>query len=174
MLRISLLNKDLRTMPEKIMDKVNKLRNEKKENDLQNEPLKLNKSYDNILSKTGLGNTMRGSQEVINRQNNSLKESTMGQTIPIKQIILQEFDFVRNNPVASTLGAAALGGAIVHDYHKSGSTGIGNHIENKLSSAKSWVHDVTGKGKTPEPNHVDPSVQHDSIISQAASNPNII
>ena len=55
MLRLSLLNKDLKTMPEKIMDKVNKLNNEKKENDLQDKPLKLNKSYDNILSKSGLG-----------------------------------------------------------------------------------------------------------------------
>ena len=97
----------------------------------------------------------------------------LGRTIPIKQIVLQEFEFVRNNPVASTIGATALGGVLVHDYHKSGSPGIGNHIGNKLDSAKSWIHDATG-GKTglipkraAEPNHVDTSVHHDSVLSQA-------
>lgn len=96
----------------------------------------------------------------------------LGRTIPIKQIVLQEFEFVRNNPVASTIGATALGGALVHDYHKSGAPGIGAHIGNKLDSAKSWVHDVTGKSnllpkRATEPNHVDTSVHHDSVLSQA-------
>lgn len=96
----------------------------------------------------------------------------LGQTIPIKQIILQEFEFVRNNPVASTIGATALGGALVHDYHKSGAPGIGAHIGNKIDSAKSWIHDVTGNSKllpkrAAEPNHIDNSTHHDSVLSQA-------
>lgn len=96
----------------------------------------------------------------------------LGHSIPIKQIILQEFEFVRNNPITSTVGATALGGALVHDYHKSGTPGIGVHIGNKLDSAKSWIHDATGKSnllpkRAAEPNHVDTSVHHDSVLSQA-------
>lgn len=91
----------------------------------------------------------------------------LGHTIPIKQIILQEFEFIRNNPVASTIGGAALGGALVHDYHKSGAPGIANHIGNKMDTAKNWIHSVTGKEKSSEPGHTDPSTGSGSILDQA-------
>ena len=119
MLKLSLLNKDLRTTPEKILDRVNKIHNEKKENDLLTKPMKINKSYDNILSKTGLGNTMRGSREVINHQN-SLKESSMGIKIPIKQIILEfTADHIRDNAgkyaAGTMLGLGAAAGYLAGD-----------------------------------------------------------
>lgn len=131
MLQLSLLNKDLRTMPEKILDKVNKIHNERKETNLQNEPIKLNKSYDNILSKTGLGNTMRGTNEVINHQNNSLKESTMGITIPIKQIILEfTADHIRDNAgkyaAGTMLGLGAAAGYLAGDPEH-GAGLVGDH-----------------------------------------------
>lgn len=146
MLRLSLLNKDLQTIPEKIMAKVNKLYNERKENDLRNKPLKLNKSYDNILSKTGLGNTMRGSQEVINHQNNSLKESTMGITIPIKQIILEfTADHIRDNAgkyaAGTMLGLGAAAGYLAGDpEHGAGLMGENSPVNKVANNFSNMQH----------------------------------
>ncbi len=146
MLRLSLLNKDLKTMPEKIMDKVNKLNNEKKENDLQDKPLKLNKSYDNILSKSGLGNTMRGSNEVINHQNNSLKESTMGISIPIKQIILEfTADHIRDNAgkyaAGTMLGLGTAAGYLAGDpEHGAGLMGENSPVNKVANNFSNMQH----------------------------------
>ena len=62
--------------------------------------------------------------------------------IPIKKIItgeIQEFEFIRNNPIASTLGAAALGGAVVHDYHANNYNSVGNYIGDKIDTVKKAV-----------------------------------
>lgn len=121
MIKISLLGKDLRTTPEKIMDKVNKIYREKKELNQDDTNIKVNKSYDNVLSKTGLGNTLRGTEEVINHQNKSLKESTMGTIkLPIKQMILEfTADHIRDNAgkyaAGTMLGLGAAAGYLAGD-----------------------------------------------------------
>ena len=66
----------------------------------------------------------------------------MKHIIPIKKILtgeIQEFEFIRNNPIASTLGAAALGGAVVHDYHANNYHSVGNYIGDKVDTIKNAV-----------------------------------
>ena len=116
MTKLSLLNKDTSSA----IDKIKKIISEKKENtesSKKTEDIKFNHSYDNDLSKTGLGNTLRGTREVLKNQNplikNTLKENTM--IIPIKQIILEfTADHIRDNAgkyaAGSMLGLGAAAG----------------------------------------------------------------
>lgn len=70
--------------------------------------------------------------------------------IPIKKILIgeiQEFDFIRNNPITSTLGAAALGGAVVHDYHTNNHTSVGSYLGSKMDSAKNVIGSGFDKAK---------------------------
>lgn len=67
--------------------------------------------------------------------------------LPIKAILtgnasiqqIEEFEFIRNNPIASTLGAAALGGAVVHDYHDHDYHSVGKYIGDKIDTVKNVV-----------------------------------
>lgn len=52
---------------------------------------------------------------------------------------IEEFEFIRNNPIASTLGAAALGGAVVHDYHTNGYNSAGKYIGDKIDTVKNAI-----------------------------------
>ena len=116
MTKLSLLNKDTTS----VIDKIKKIISEKKESTESSkkiEDIKFNHSYDNDLSKTGLGNTLRGTKEVLKNQNplikNTLKENTM--IIPIKQIILEfTADHIRDNAgkyaAGSMLGLGAAAG----------------------------------------------------------------
>lgn len=131
MTKLSLLNKDTSST----IDKIKKIISEKKEkvslgNESSKKPedIKFNHSYDNDLSKTGLGNTLRGTREVLKNQNplikNTLKENTM--IIPIKQIILEfTTDHIRDNAgkyaAGSMLGLGAAAGYLAGDpEHGSG------------------------------------------------------
>lgn len=88
--------------------------------------------------------------------------------VPIKAILtgntsvqqIEEFEFIRNNPLISTLGAAALGGAAVHDYNTNGYHSVGNYIGDKIDSAKKLfsngidstkesIHNVTKSNNEP-------------------------
>lgn len=121
MTKLSLLNKDTSSA----IDKIKKIISEKKENtesSKKTEDIKFNHSYDNDLSKTGLGNTLRGTREVLKNQNplikNTLKENTM--IIPIKQIILEfTADHIRDNAgkyaAGSMLGLGAAAGYLAGD-----------------------------------------------------------
>lgn len=102
--------------------------------------------------------------------------------IPIKRILttpvtIEEFEFIRNNPIASTIGSALAGGAIVHDYHKNGYHSVGNYIGDKIDSAKSVgssimnaskdaLHKATGPGTTKDPNHLDQSNHSNGFMTQ--------
>lgn len=102
-------------------------------------------------------------------------------TIPIKSILLgettiqqlEEFEFIRNNPVLATLGAATLGGAIVNDYHNHDYHSAGKYIGDKMDSLKSAIgggiektrssiHDITKPdspriGTIPKPANIQPN-----------------
>lgn len=105
----------------------------------------------------------------------NLKEDNMAGKllIPIKNILtgraniqqIEEFEFIRNNPVISTLGAAALGGAAVHDFHKNGYNSIGKYIGDKIDSVKTGIS--TGFDKVKETvNHATESTKSESPLSQ--------
>lgn len=77
--------------------------------------------------------------------------------VPIKAILtgnasiqqIEEFEFVRNNPIASVAGAGALGVAAAHDYHTNGYHSVGKYIGDKIDTVKNAVGsgiDATRKG----------------------------
>ena len=132
-MKFSLLNRDLRSRLEKIKDyhdqKVSQKLNDKL-NHSKNNKIKFNHSYDNTLSKVGLGNTMRGTNEVlknllnVSKQNinnmNHIKENTMSIQSPIKQIILEfTADHIRDNAgkyaAGTMLGLGAAAGYLAGD-----------------------------------------------------------
>lgn len=96
--------------------------------------------------------------------------------VPIKAILtgranirqLEEFEFIRNNPMVSTIGAAALGGATVHDYHKNGYQSVGKYIGDKIDTVKNAVSDgadktretINNATKPSDSDHVDVSTSH--------------
>ena len=91
-------------------------------------------------------------------------------TIPIKSILLgetnlqqlEEFEFIRNNPVASTVGAAALGEAVAHDYHKNGYNSIGKYIGDKIDNTKNFISAGIDKSKEIIHNKTTPE-QHENL-----------
>jgi hypothetical protein len=101
--------------------------------------------------------------------------------IPIKQILttpgtIEEFEFIRRNPIASTIGGALAGGAIAHDYHKNGYHSVGNYIGDKIDTAKSIgssitnaskdaLHKATGPGTTKDPGHLDQSGHSNNFMA---------
>ena len=61
--------------------------------------------------------------------------------IPIKKILteeiaIEEFQFIRNNLIASTIGGIGLGGLVTHDYHSNGYNSIGKYIGDKVDTVK--------------------------------------
>ena len=77
--------------------------------------------------------------------------------VPIKAILtgnanihqIEEFEFIRNNPIASVAGAGALGMAAAHDYHTNGYHSVGKYIGDKIDTVKNAVGsgiDATRKG----------------------------
>ena len=105
-------------------------------------------------------------------------------TIPIKKILtnqiqIEEFEFIRNNPMVSTLGAAALGGAIVHDYHKNGYNSVGKYIGDKIDTTKEAIGsgvDSVKKGLnnlTKDNGHKDNSFQQDNVMNHNTLNTDV-
>ena len=90
-------------------------------------------------------------------------------TIPIKKILL-EFDFVRNNPAASTLGAAAIGGAVMHDFHKGNHKGVGGYLDSKIDQAKGFGSNIK-KAFSDDPKHVDHSSGSSNSFSPSFPKP---
>ena len=77
--------------------------------------------------------------------------------VPIKAILtgnasiqqIEEFEFVRNNPITSVVGAGALGMAAAHDYHTNGYHSVGKYIGDKIDTVKNAIGtgiDATRKG----------------------------
>lgn len=109
--------------------------------------------------------------------------------VPIKKILtnrisIEEFEFIRNNPIVSTIGAAALGGAAVHDYHSNGYKSLGkyfgdkvdtakNAIGNGLDKTKEMIHGATGPNKTQDPNHHDNSFHQDNVVNHNLLNSDV-
>ena len=101
--------------------------------------------------------------------------------IPIKQILtgnqpLEEFEFIRRNPIASTIGGAIAGGAIANDYHKNGYNSVGNYIGDKVDAAKSFgssiaghakdmLHKATGPGTIKDSGHLDHSSHSGNVMA---------
>ena len=142
MTKLSLLNKDTST----VIDKIKKVIAEKKENtslgnesSKKSEDIKFNHSYNNDLSKTGLGNTMRGTNEVINNQNKIFKENSMGKIIPIKQIILEfTADHMREHAGKYAAGTM-LGLGTAAGYMANGGLDDGGNSEGFFGKMKSPI-----------------------------------
>lgn len=89
---------------------------------------------------------MRGSNEVINHQNNSLKESTMGISIPIKQIILEfTADHIRDNAgkyaAGTMLGLGAAAGYLAGDpEHGAGLMGENSPVNKVANNFSNMQH----------------------------------
>lgn len=113
--------------------------------------------------------------------------------IPIKKILteeiaIEEFQFIRNNPIASTIGGIGLGGLVAHDYHSNGYNSIGKYIGDKvdtvknttasaLEATKNAIHGATSPststnnhsgfskavpGTIKDPGHIDTSIHSSS------------
>lgn len=158
--RLSLLTRDLRSKHDKLIDNFNsKIRDKNLElNNLNksNKPeVKFNHSYDSDLSKTGLSNTLRGTNEVLSNQlrtnsKNSnqkiIKENIM--VIPIKQILLEfTADHIRDNAgkySAGTMLGAGLGLGYLATDPEHGANLFGGHDNeptNNHSAAHPAAHD---------------------------------
>ena len=86
--------------------------------------------------------------------------------IPIKKIItgeIQEFEFIRNNPIASTVGAGVIGGAIAHDYHANGHKSVGEYVGSKMDAAKNLVGSGLNKAKEATHDLTKPEIKSDEI-----------
>lgn len=147
----NLLLRDTKTTPEKMLNKIKYLQDEK---DSRNESknLQSNSNIRDDISKVGLSNTLMGTKQVINNQNKSiLKENAMSKiVVPIKQIILEfTADHIRDNAgkyAAGTmlgLGAAAgyLAGDPSHGEHLFGGHGFGGEDNNHSNPVNSHSND---------------------------------
>ena len=145
-MKFSLLDKDLRSRIQKFKDLYDSKLEAKNEPNKKNKPeIKFNHSYDNDLSKTGLGNTLRGTNEVIKNQNKIIKENTMSIQIPIKQIILEfTADHIRDNAgkyaAGTMLGLGAAAGYLAGDPEHGAN--LLNHSNNDSTNyeSKSILH----------------------------------
>ena len=158
MVKISILKKDTRPMVQKIFDNLNNQLDSKSNSSNKSEKSNNQKQIkqSNIrddISKVGLTNSLMGTTQVLNNQNNILKENTMSNqiVIPIKSIILEfTADHIRDNAgkyAAGTmlgLGAAAgyLAGDPSHGEHLLGSHS-GNETHNVPTNHNDNVNGAT-------------------------------
>lgn len=100
------------------------------------------------------------------------------QSIPIKDILLgnlnvqqlEEFEFIRNNPILSTLGAAAIGGTIANDYHNHDYHSVGKYIGDKMDTVRNTLTSGIDKTKSVVHDATKPAINTTPIAHRATSN----